>query len=55
MAEMIAALIHLDGYGKFVWPSYLITVLCMALDAWLAQRQLNRMQGGRQDDNLDNW
>ena len=46
MEATLQALIYLDGYGRFVWPSYLITFLYMGLDAWLAQRRLNNALKG---------
>lgn len=32
---------HMDGYGWFVWPSYVITVLVLGLNIFWACRSLS--------------
>lgn len=32
----------MGGYGAFVWGSYAVTALCIALEAWLLVRRNRR-------------
>lgn len=32
----------MGGYGAFVWGSYAVTALCIALEAWLVARRVRR-------------
>lgn len=35
-----AGLLHLGGYGLYVWGSYGVTLVAMLADQWLARRAL---------------
>lgn len=37
-----AEFLAMGGYGAFVWGSYAVTVLCIALEAWLVARRNRR-------------
>ncbi len=32
----------MGGYGAFVWGSYAVAALCVALEAWLVARRVRR-------------
>jgi heme exporter protein D len=36
------AFFHMGGYGLYVWGSYGVTALVMALEPWLAARRRRR-------------
>jgi heme exporter protein CcmD len=38
--ESLSDFIAMSGYGKYVWPSFLLCFGAVALNAWLATRAL---------------
>jgi heme exporter protein D len=36
--------VHMGGYGLYVWGSYGVSLLALALEAWLARRRVRAAQ-----------
>ena len=41
--DSIAAALHMEGHGAFVWSAYGITLLVLMLLLWLPQRRKARL------------
>ena len=39
-----AELLHLHGYGLYVWPAYAATLAALLLEPWLIRRRMGRAQ-----------
>ncbi len=39
-----AELLHLHGYGVYVWPAYAVMLAGLLLEPWLIRRRLARAQ-----------
>jgi heme exporter protein D len=45
--------IHMGGYGLYVWGSYGVCLLALALDAWLASQRARMARSAVVDDAED--
>lgn len=42
--------VHMGGYGLYVWGSYGVSLLALALEAWLARQRVRAAQRASIDD-----